>query len=151
MRKPKLLVDTTFLLPALGIEVEEEALKAIELFRRADVYYLEVGLLEAMWKVLKVVPMGYMDVVALGLDAIERTYTKLDIPNRAYVEACTIYRRGHRDLIDALHYSTAKISGIPLLTIDVSFVEFLIKHNYQVKGVIYTPENFKELWKSPPY
>ncbi len=46
--KPKLLVDTTFLLPTLGIEVEEEAMKVIPFFRRFEVYYLEVGLLEAL-------------------------------------------------------------------------------------------------------
>ncbi|MEM4488000.1 MAG: hypothetical protein QXK88_04260 [Desulfurococcaceae archaeon] len=41
MRRPKTLIDTTFLLSALGIEVVEDALKAIELFRRLDVYYLD--------------------------------------------------------------------------------------------------------------
>ena len=48
--KPELLVDTTFLLPALGIDVEEEALEAISLFPRFKVYYLEASLLEAIWK-----------------------------------------------------------------------------------------------------
>ncbi|MEM4601492.1 MAG: hypothetical protein QW808_01160, partial [Desulfurococcaceae archaeon] len=41
LRRPKTLIDTTFLLSALGIEVVEDALKAIELFRRLDVYYLD--------------------------------------------------------------------------------------------------------------
>lgn len=51
-----MLVDATFLLPALGVEVEEEVMRAIGLFRKLEVYYLEVGILEAMWKILKVVP-----------------------------------------------------------------------------------------------
>ena len=52
-KRPKILIDTSFLLPALGIEVEEEAMRIIPLFRRLEVYYLEIALLEAMWKVLK--------------------------------------------------------------------------------------------------
>ncbi len=39
----KVLIDTTFLLPALGIDVEEEAMDVIPLFRKIKVYYLEVG------------------------------------------------------------------------------------------------------------
>ena len=43
-----MLIDTTFLLPALGVEVEEEAMKVIPFFRKLEVYYLEAGLMEAM-------------------------------------------------------------------------------------------------------
>ncbi|MEM4670161.1 MAG: hypothetical protein QW650_06550 [Thermofilum sp.] len=67
--------------------MEKEAMEAIKLFRKLDVHYLEVGFLEAMWKVLKIVPEEHLDVVALGLDAIRSTYTRLDIPSEAYVEA----------------------------------------------------------------
>ena len=54
----KVLVDTMFLLPALGFEVEEETMEVIRLFHEIEVYYLEVELLEAMWKALKVVPLS---------------------------------------------------------------------------------------------
>jgi hypothetical protein len=37
LEKTKILVDTSFLLPALGIDVEEEIYKAIRHFRRFDV------------------------------------------------------------------------------------------------------------------
>ena len=40
--RPRILIDTTFLLPALGVEVEKEAMDVIRLFERAEVYYLEV-------------------------------------------------------------------------------------------------------------
>ncbi len=43
--KPNILVDTTFLLPALGISVEEEAEEIIPYFRKLNIYYLEAGLL----------------------------------------------------------------------------------------------------------
>ncbi|MCE4610666.1 MAG: hypothetical protein F7B17_01685, partial [Desulfurococcales archaeon] len=68
-RRPKVLVDTSFLLPALGVEVEEEVVDSIALFRRVEVLYLEIAVVEAMWKVLRVVPPGGMERVALGLEA----------------------------------------------------------------------------------
>lgn len=143
--KPRVLVDTTFLLPALGIEVEEEAMKAVSLFRRFVVYYLELGLLEAMWKIVEIVPIEYVDVVAQGLDAIRNTYKKLDIPTQAYVEAYMIHNKGHRDYIDTVYYSTAKTQNVPLLTIDYDFIEFLRKHGYQVDELVYTPRDLEKL------
>lgn len=143
-RRPRVLIDTTFLLPALGVEVEEEAMKAISLFRRLEVYYLEVGVLEAMWKILKVVSPEHLDVIRVGLDSMRNTYNRLDVPVEAYVEAYRIYYEGHRDYIDALHYSTAKISGIPWLTIDDEFIEFLRQRNYITAGVVYTLEDLEK-------
>jgi len=52
-KKPRILIDTSFSLPALGVEVEEGVLNAISLFRKVEVFYLELSLVEAMWKVLK--------------------------------------------------------------------------------------------------
>ena len=48
--RPRLLVDTTFLLPPLGVEVEREAMEVIPFFREFEIYYLEAGLLEALWR-----------------------------------------------------------------------------------------------------
>ena len=143
--KPRLLVDTTFLLPALGIEVEEEAMKAIRVFRRFEVYYLEAGLLEAMWKVVKLVPADKLSRVRLGVKAIRRTYHLLVPRPEAYVEAVKIYRAGHRDYIDALHYAAAVAEGMPFLTIDRAFIEFLKNSGYRVEGIVYTPDRVEEL------
>ena len=144
-RKPRVLVDTTFLLPALGVEIEEDALKAIALFRKLEIYYLEVGVLDAMRKVLKAIPLEHLEVVKVGLDSIRNTYNTLDIPVEAYIEAYRIYNEGHKDYIDALYYSTARTTGTPWLTIDKEFIEFLKQHNYRIEGIIYTPEDLKSI------
>lgn len=65
--RPRLLIDTTFLLPALGVKVEDEAMEVIPLFRRFEVYYLEAGLLEALWKVLKLIPVDKLSRVRTGI------------------------------------------------------------------------------------
>ena len=143
--KPSVIIDTTFLLPALGVSVEEEAESVIPLFRKLDIYYLEAGLLEAMWKIIKIAPVDKLDRVMLGLEAIRRTYKLLNPPTRAFIDALLIYHKGHRDYIDALHYTVAMDTGIPLLTIDYRLIEFLVKHNYKVKGIVLTPKELKKL------
>ncbi|WP_440059453.1 PIN domain-containing protein [Thermogladius sp. 4427co] len=145
LEKPKVLVDTTFLLPAIGFEVEEEAMEVIPLFRKLDVYYLEIALLEAMWKAVKVIDTGDIDIVREGIEAIRNTYKLVTPPPIAFVNAMKIYHGGHRDLIDALHYETARALDIPWLTIDIEFIEFLKKRNLPVDKIVLTPSELKGL------
>lgn len=144
-RKLNVLVDTSFLLPALGIEVEEECMEVIQLFRRLEVHYLEVALLEAMWKIPEIIGRDKLERVKIGLEAVKRSYRVVDIPPEAYIKAVEIYDRGHRDYIDALHYTTAKSLGMIFLTIDFKFIEFLENHGYQVEGVVVTPRKLREM------
>jgi len=140
LERTKILIDTSFLLPAFGIDVEEEVYKAIRHFRRFDVYYTELELLEAFWKILRIFDRTKLDRILLGLESIKRTYKILEIPSKAYLEAVEIHDRGHKDYIDALLYATAKYSNIPLLTIDFTFIELLKKNGYQTKNIIITPD-----------
>ena len=144
-KKLSVLIDTSFLLPALGIEIEEEAMKVIPLFRKLDVYYLEIALLEAMWKVLKIVDRAKLERVRLGIEAVRNTYRVLEPPPEAYIDAIRIYDEGHRDYIDALHYATAKALGIPWLTLDNRFIEFLKSRSYPVESIILTPRDLEKM------
>ena len=140
--KPKILVDTSFLLPALGVEVEKEVMEAVKEFYRFEVYYLEVSLLEAMWKILKVAPPGVLNRVREGLVAIFETYRQAKLPPEAYIDAYKLYREGHRDYIDNLLYATSLRLNIPLLTVDRELIEFLKRGGYPVDNVL-TPEKLK--------
>ena len=140
----RILIDTTFLLPALGVGVEEEAEDIIPFFRRVKVYYLEVGLLEAIWKILKIADSGALKRVKMGIEAIRKTYNLITPPAEAYIEAIKIYEMGHRDYIDALYYSTAKSASLKLLTIDRKFIEFLADKEYNIKNII-TPRELKQM------
>ncbi len=145
--KLRILIDTSFLLPALGVEVENEILEAIRFFRRIEVLYLELGLIEAIWKVLKLVPLEKLDRVRIGIEAIKKTYELIEPPPEAYVEAIKIYRQGHRDYVDAMHYATAKACKVQWLTIDYEFISFLEKRGYPVHGIVITPKELKTLLK----
>lgn len=146
-KKLNILIDTSFLLPALGIEVEDEAMKVIPLFRKVNVYYLEIALLEAVWKILRIVDKEKLKEIELGLKAIRNTYRVIEPPPEAYINAIKIYDEGHKDYIDAVHYATAKVLQIPWLTIDYRFLEFLKNKNFPVEDVILTPEDLSKTFK----
>ena len=124
-RKPNILIDTLlFLLPTLGIGVSKEIEEAIKIFRKFNVFYLEAGILEAMWITLRVVPNSKINRVKLGLEAIRNSYIQLEPPIQTYIDATEIYHKGHRDYIDALHYAAAGKTQTPFLTVDKTFIEF---------------------------
>ena len=108
-------------------------------------HYLEIGLLEAMWKILKIVPADKLSRVRIGITAIRRTYHLLMPRADAFLEAYRIYGAGHHDYIDALYYAAAKSENNSLPTIDYSFIDFLKEHGYPINGVVYTPKNIGEL------
>jgi len=135
--KPRLLIDTSFLLPALGIDVEEEVYKAIAKFRNFEIYYIEASLIEAMWSIIKRVRIEDRKIIRKGLEGIRDTYHKLDLPMSALLKAWEIYKNAHRDYIDALLYSVSILEGIPLLTIDKTLKRNLEKANYPTDNVLF--------------
>jgi len=146
LKKPNVLVDTSFLLPALGFEIEPEAMGIIRFFRKVNIYYIEAGLMEAVWKILRHVKNNRELMIAkLGIESIRNTYTLVNPPSEAYIEAIKIYNQGHKDLIDSLHYATAKTLGLIWLTIDYDFIKFLRRHNYPVDGIIIDHREFRKL------
>ncbi|WFO74962.1 PIN domain-containing protein [Desulfurococcaceae archaeon MEX13E-LK6-19] len=144
-KQVKVLVDTSFLLPALGIDVEEEVYTAIKYFYLMEVYYLEESILEAMWSILKHVKEEDLDNVLEGLKAIRMTYKQAIPPPEAYMDACRLYWEGHNDYIDNLLYATSRRLGLKLLTIDKEFINFLRKKSKPIENIV-TPSNLKDLF-----
>lgn len=141
--KLNLLVDTSFLLPALGVNVEEAALKPVKRFYVIRVHYLEVSILEAFWGIIKIVPVDKIDRVRTGIEAIRETYRRIDPPPEAYVDAYKLYHDGHKDYIDNLIYSTSKRMKILLLTMDEELISFLSKKSYPINNIL-TPDRIEE-------
>lgn len=90
----RVIVDTSFLLPALGVDVGERVASAIELFKQVEVFYLEVSLLEAMWKLLRVALEKVLDRVEEGLKAIRETYSLLQ--KRSLTHTASTRQRGEQ-------------------------------------------------------
>jgi len=81
----KVLIDTSFILPALGVEVEKEVMDTIPHFRRFEVYYSELSILEAMWKILKVTRPENLSKVMMGIESVHASYKHLPIPSDAFI------------------------------------------------------------------
>jgi len=124
----------------MGIEVEQEVIEAIEHFREVKVCYIEASVLEALWKVLKVVPPERIGRVEEGIRAIANTYKLVNPPPEAYVKAYELYHHGHKDYIDDLLYATSRELDIPLLTIDRPFIRFLRERGFPVDNVMTSNE-----------
>lgn len=134
--KPDLLVDTSFILPALGVSVEKEAFEAVKHFYRARIHYLEASILEAFWKIIKIVPASKLERVRAGIEAIKETYRQIDPPPEAYIDAYNLYHDGHKDYIDNLIYSTSQRTETPLLTIDEELISFLNEKKYPTNKIL---------------
>ena len=137
--KLRILLDSTYILPIVGVEVEglREALAALRELRRerrAKFYYTPFNILEVLGKIAK---LDYdASIVAAGLSAIEEEL-ELTYPTvEGYLKALELRRRGFRDLIDLLLYATAVTRGLLLLTRDECLIQFLESQGESVKSIL---------------
>jgi predicted nucleic acid-binding protein len=136
----KILLDTSFLLPFIGFKTDEVVMNSIEKLRDYEVYYSELSILEALWKVTKKMRelssgqdynrSNIVEVVANGIRAIRRDLNRAEITEEAVKEAIKLYMLGHRDLIDNILYGiTATQEDMKFLTIDESLKAFIKSRN----------------------
>jgi hypothetical protein len=131
----RVLLDTSFLLPAFGVDAGEEVLNCLELMaaRREMIraYYTPFSLLEAVMVLLREARRGKLGLEGAAGMAREGA-TKViygletaNTPPEAYSLAVRLYSLGHRDLFDNLLYATAATNGLSLLTLDSELLGFL--------------------------
>ncbi len=139
----RILLDTTYLLPIIGIEVEgaEKPLTILEgLYRsgRAEIYYTPFNILEIVGKLSK---MDYdKERVELGLRSIRETLRVTYPTTRGYMKALELRRKGFRDLIDLLLYATSKTRKLSFLTRDRDLIDFLREAGEDITNVIHEEE-----------
>jgi predicted nucleic acid-binding protein len=59
----RILLDTSFTLPFLGFKTSEVVMKALPRLRGHELYYSDLSILEALWKIVKVVKREDLAVV----------------------------------------------------------------------------------------
>jgi hypothetical protein len=137
--KAGILIDTSYLLPILGVEVVGvtkvlEILKRILLSGEIDIYYSPFSLFEALGEVSR---LNYdPEIVEQGLIAILEEF-KVSLPNtQAYMKALELKKKGFRDLIDLLLYTSALANKLRFLTRDRELIEFLEKHEEDTTSIL---------------
>jgi len=138
-RTLKLLLDSTYLLPIVGVEVEgiENALILLKKLRDeniAEYYYTPFNLFEIIGKLSK---LKYdPNRVATGLTAIEEEFKLIQPTQKGYLKALALRVKGHRDLIDLLLYTTSQTTNLMLLTRDYTLIEFLRKNHEDASNIL---------------
>ena len=141
----KLLLDTSFLLPIMGFETSNAVMRAFEKLSLYTLYYSDLSLLEASWKVVKVVKGSEEEVarIAEGIRAIRKTMNHVSIDEDSFKLAVKMYKLGHRDMVDNLLYSMAVTRELKLLTVDMELLEFVEEHSLPRKHII-TPSEIEQ-------
>ncbi len=130
-KRLRILLDSTYLLPILGVDVNDIRDVIIDLKKlydkgKATYYYSPYSLLEILGKISKTTYNEHR--LKLGLTAIEEKFTKILPTINGYIKALKLKTKGFRDLIDLLLYTTAETNSILFLTRDKELVDFLLEH-----------------------
>lgn len=142
-RVVKILLDTTYLLPVVGIDVEgiERPLTILKKLReegKIEVYYTPFSILEILGKLSKI--DFDRERVEMGLKAIRESFRVTHPTVKGYMKALKLRRKGFRDLIDLLLYTTSRTRRLNFLTRDRDLIEFLKKVGEDVDNVVYEEE-----------
>jgi len=142
----RILLDTSFILPILGIDTGAIVRKILEKLNdlSAEIYYSHFNILEAIWVSIKLIREGSLDVdrFSRGLRSIYASNRLMIIDEDPFIfdYALKLYMMGHRDMIDNILYSTALHKGLKFLTLDEELVEF-IKSKGLNRDVILLPKD----------
>ncbi len=126
----KVLLDTSLLLPTLGVDVER-ADKILKKLRNHKLYYSDFSILECLWVVSSLKKKGQFDRDSFetGIRSIFECYAKAEINAEIILRAFEIYEMGHKDIIDCILYSIALGNDTKFASLDNELKEFVRSNN----------------------
>ncbi len=141
--KLRLLLDSTYLLPIIGVEVKgiHEALLILRKLRgigKLEAYYTPFNIIEIIGKISKI--KYDKDIVYQGLTLIEEEFILTSPTLEGYMKALELKSKGFQDLIDLLLYTTALTRNLKLLTRDTILINFLEKQGENTNNILYEKE-----------
>ncbi len=129
----RLLLDTSFLLPSLGVEVAGAA-ETLENLKEADFYYSNFAILECLWVLASLEKKNVvieMETVETGLKSIEHSYNRVVEDTKVFLEALKLRRAGHTDFIDCLLYAITLREDLRFLSFDAELKEFVQRRGFE--------------------
>ena len=139
-----ILLDTSFILPTLGITVTgvtPEAIKFLTEIPKIEIYYSRFSVLESLWVATRISnAVSDAETVQLGLRSIieGHRYKRVEEDSEIFKEAFRLYRLGHKDMIDNILYASALSLGLLLLTLDDQLKKFILEK--QLKDIFISPD-----------
>jgi PIN domain nuclease of toxin-antitoxin system len=127
----KVLLDTSFILPTLGIDLGEEVEEKLKKLDEVDaeIYYSRISILESLWVAAKLMKNQAFDMERFiqGLKSVMESgrYLKVEENAQTFIDALKLYELGHRDIIDDLLYAISINFGLKFLTLDTELRGFI--------------------------
>jgi len=145
--KLRILLDSTYLLPIVGVEVEgiDKTLLILRKLRRQgvlEVYYTPFNIIEILGKISK---LKYdQRIVLAGLKVIYDEFIQVHPTIEGYIKALELKSRGFKDLIDLLLYTTSLTRNLLFLTRDYVLINFLQEQGESIGTIIYENDFIKK-------
>jgi len=153
----KVLLDSTYLLPSFGIEVEKLSDEDILRLRKAAVegkvkfYCLSVVWVEVIGKIYREsrrlnINLGEILDVALKSLLESGFYRWIQPTSKAVKLAFKLRTLGHRDNIDNQLYATSIVNKMIFLTMDKELIDFLSERGYGTENLMNHKQLFSRIW-----
>lgn len=148
---PDVLLDTSFMLPTLGIDVAEVTTRDLEIMRdvsrKANFYCSYVSFVEIFGLLGKKFRRTDGSAVRTGIKSLLESgaYRWANPSSEAIGLAFELRIKGHKDNIDNILYSTALSSGMLLLSLDAELKRFLQENGYRSDMMVGTKELLKRV------
>jgi len=146
---PRVLLDTSFILPTLGIDVGEEILEGLRRLVevKAEIYYSPLSVLEALWVAARLCKNAAFDEdrFKLGLKSIVESgrYTKIPEKAEVFSEALRLRMLGHMDIIDNILYASSVTFNLKFLSLDTELKRFI--QDRGLKDILISPTEISSL------
>ena len=141
-KEGKVVLDTSFLLPYVGLRVKEIPDNVVELLKEVELYYPYAMISELIGVIFKVArKMGLRSIPELALRGFNSIVyggvINLIYPvDRDLSIAYELIRSGLSDVFDAILYATSKRTGIKAVTTDKTLVDFLRARGFSIDNLI---------------
>ena len=143
----KVLLDSTYLLPSFGIEVEGLQNEHIIQLREAVIkgkirfYCLTVVWVEVIGKVFREsqrLKLDLEEILDIAIKSLLESgfYEWIQPTSEAVKLAFKLRKLGHRDSIDNLLYAASITNNMIFLTMNKNFKNFLLKEGYKVNNLM---------------
>ena len=141
------LLDSTYILPTFGIEVEGLSNKHLTMLRDAalngkvEYYCSTVIWIEVIGKVSREgirIGINLDDILDIALKSLFKSgfYRWIQPNDEALKIAFKLRLEGHKDNIDNLLYATSITNNMVFLTMDEDLKEFLLKQGYKIDNLM---------------
>ncbi|MBO3809971.1 MAG: PIN domain-containing protein [Candidatus Brockarchaeota archaeon] len=138
----RILLDTSFILPSLGIDVGKEVVDGLKKLAEtgAEILYSRFSILESLWVAARLTGGNIDEAFNTGLRSILEgsRYVEAKEGPRVFAEALKVYSLGHRDMIDNILYASSAHFNLKLLTLDGELKKFI--RGKGLKDTLITPD-----------